>query len=941
MPQAAQLLLEVGPDLFGSFVSGRALHARLKSATEGGSSLLDRLGRQLDAEGPAPGDLAQRGLYEQVEGLLIEVSAAHPLILVLDDLQWADSGSINLLFHLMRRMKGRRLMIVGAYRPEEVALGRGEEPHPLEKLLAEAKRMHGAITLDLSEEDQEQGSAFVEAFIDSEPNELGETFRQALAVHTRGHPLFTVELLRAMQERGDLIRAEGGKWVEGESLDWTTLPARVEGVIEERIGRLEEELRETLTIASVEGETFTAQVVAQVQQVGEREILKRLSRQLEKQHRLIHGGPESKVGEKLLSLYRFAHTLYQRYLYNDLSAGERRTLHRDVAEVLENLYEGSTDEICVQLAQHWEAAGELDRAEGYLQLAGDQARLAYAHETAVTHYQRAIQILKGNKEWEKAARSLMKLGLTHQTAFDYQRARAVFDEGFELWKRSIDSISPSKGTVGGRIRYARTEPTTLDPGLSYDSNSGRIIRHLFCGLVELTPDLGISPELAESWEISSDGLRIVFQLAEGLRWSDGVPLTAGDFEYAWKRNLHPSMFKNPAQLLYDVAGGESYHQGLKSDPDVVGVRAVGARVLEVELVTSCGYFLYLLAKNPVTFPIPRHAIETHGESWTRSDNLVCNGPFVVKDRVKGKVITLERNPHYHRTFRGNLDRVEILTEDLPSYIRLYETNQLDEVKLSSWEFQDAMAKYPDEYSVSPNFSTMFILFNLSIHPLNDVRIRRAFALATDREAWCEVLHGGSGIPAVGGVVPPHLPGSLIDSIVSFDPERAAKLIAEAGFPAGIGFPELSLMVTASGDIEQEHWLTHQWSKHLGINAQLEVVEWDKVVSRVRRGEYSLALRTWFADYPDSDSFLRTNITLFQGGWDHPEFRQLVNRARVSRDQNERVQLYQSAEAIIVDQVPVIPMSHERAHRLLKPWLRTFPISPMGEVHLKDTIVDPH
>jgi len=286
------------------------------------------------------------------------LAAQQPLLLVLDDLQWADAASINLLFRLGRRIRDSRILVVGAYRPDEVALGRRGERHPLEKVLAEFKRYFGGVWVDLGQAEPAEGRQFVDAFLENEPNRLGESSRQALFAHTGGHPLFTIELLREMQERGDLIRDEEGLWVEGPALDWGTLPARVEGVIEERIGRLEEELRDILTVASVEGEDFTVQIVARVQELQERRLLRTLSRELERRHYLVRERGDMQVGRQLLSRYQFTHTLFQRYLYNDLSAGERRLLHGEIAEILEELYQGRTEEITVQLARHYTEAGE-------------------------------------------------------------------------------------------------------------------------------------------------------------------------------------------------------------------------------------------------------------------------------------------------------------------------------------------------------------------------------------------------------------------------------------------------------------------------------------------------------------------------------------------------------------------------------------------------------
>jgi predicted ATPase len=224
---------------------------------------------------------------------------------VLDDLQWADSGSINLLFHLVRQLKDSRLLLVGTYRPDDIAIGRDGGRHPLEPILNELKRYNGDIVMDLSQSELKEGRSFVDALVDSEPNHLDRSFRDELYDHTGGQPLFTTELLRSLQERGDLFKDEDGNWIQGERLDWNTLPARVEGVIGERIGRLPADLRETLTIASVYGEEFTAQVVGRVQKVDERELIRNLSRELDKRYRLVIEQDEVRISKLYLSQYHF------------------------------------------------------------------------------------------------------------------------------------------------------------------------------------------------------------------------------------------------------------------------------------------------------------------------------------------------------------------------------------------------------------------------------------------------------------------------------------------------------------------------------------------------------------------------------------------------------------------------------------------------------------
>ncbi|HMA33676.1 MAG TPA: AAA family ATPase, partial [Chloroflexia bacterium] len=332
-------LLDIGPSLINNFVPGSMLVAKAATVAAGQLGLTDvfrrptkEAGKEKDREkekdkAPAP-TLDQDKIFQQYSAVLETVTRQAPLVLVLDDLQWADSASIGLLFHLTRRLTTSRLLIVGTYRPDDVAIGRGGARHPLEPVLHEIQRYAGDVAIDLGQARAREGRAFVDALLDREPNALDTAFRQALYTHTGGHPLFTVELLRALEERGDLARDADGRLGPGAGLNWSRLPARVEGVIAERIGRLPEELRDVLSIASVEGEEFTTAVLAQVLGWPERPLLQRLARELARKHRLVEEAGAVQAGGHLLTRYRFTHAPIGQYLYADLSAGERRLLHR-------------------------------------------------------------------------------------------------------------------------------------------------------------------------------------------------------------------------------------------------------------------------------------------------------------------------------------------------------------------------------------------------------------------------------------------------------------------------------------------------------------------------------------------------------------------------------------------------------------------------------------
>jgi predicted ATPase len=389
--RSVQVLVEAAPELIGVFVPGGNLVGALGKALVTRVGWMDKL--ELLAKKQAAPAAEQSRIFEQYTAFLQRLSTEVPLILFLDDLQWADSASLSLLFHLGRRIENSRILILGAYRPDDVALGRNGERHPLEPVVHELARYYGDVTVALDAIPERVNRQFVDALLDSEPNGLGEGFRTALFHQTSGHALFTVELIQDMQERGDLVRDGDGRWVESPSLDWHALPARVEGVIAERIDRLDEKLKEMLTVASVEGEEFTAEVVARVQAMAELETIRQLSGELDREHHLVRAQGLVRFGDLQLSLYRFLHNLFQQYLYGNLDEAERTYLHRDVGQVLETLFAGQTEEVAAQLARHFEEAGMPAKAAAYRLQAGNRAHGMSAHQEAGAHLKRGLELL--------------------------------------------------------------------------------------------------------------------------------------------------------------------------------------------------------------------------------------------------------------------------------------------------------------------------------------------------------------------------------------------------------------------------------------------------------------------------------------------------------------------------------------------------------------------
>jgi predicted ATPase len=414
MPLTLPALIEHAPDLLGSFVPSTGVRERAATFADLDAPWFNRLVSITSADAGAR--VAQQPIVAQYSAVLSAIAREHPLILILEDLHWVDSASSDLLFHLSREASHSQMLILGTYRPDELAVSRGETDHPLAEMVSELKRWHGDIWLDLGELAEADGRHFVEAYLDTLPNQLGPTFREALFARTGGHALFTVELVREMQERGDVRKDEAGQWIEGPTIDWDTLPAKVEGVIEKRIQRLEQALRGILAIASVEGETFTAEVVARVQQVQERALVQRLSQELDKRHRLVVAHMLAWVGRQRLSLYRFRHQLFQQYVYHSLTEIERAYLHEAVGSVLEALYGEQSEQVAVQLARHFEQAGLTEKALTYLLQAAKRAARLSAYQEVIGQVTKGLALLERLPDTPERAQTELELQIVLGTA---------------------------------------------------------------------------------------------------------------------------------------------------------------------------------------------------------------------------------------------------------------------------------------------------------------------------------------------------------------------------------------------------------------------------------------------------------------------------------------------------------------------------------------------
>ena len=860
---------------------------------------------------------------------------------------------LDLLFHLARHLPGQPIFILGAYRPSDIVLVQASNPTAgLSPLVAELKRRFGRIEIDLSQKSPDDERQFVDALLDSQPNRLDAVFRSAFYQRTKGHPLFSIELLRDMQARGDLIQDERGQWVASRDLDWESIPARVEAVISQRIRRLPAELRELLAVASVEGEIFQAEIIARVLERDKRWVLSRLSN-LQKEHRLVHELAEINLAGRSFTQYKFSHILFQEYLYHDLGQGERRMLHQAIAAILEDCYVDHQAAVLVPLARHYTEAGRAEKAIPYLLAVGDRARTQNAFREALDHYHRALDFLRAKGDHEEAARTLMKIGLTHHNASAFDQARAANEEAFRLWQQ-VERSQPGRDLPPAphALRIAGENFSgKLDPAMVKETPRGLLLQQLFSGLMRLGQNLELLPDLAEGWEVLDQGRRYRFRLRRGASWSDGAPVTAGDFEFAWKRVLDPATASPNAMDLFDIKGARRFHLGA-GKPEEVGIRALDEFTLQVALEQASPYFPNLLF-NEFTKPVPRHIVRQYGADWMQPDHLVTNGPFRLVSYTPGAKMVLHRNPDYYGSFSGNVERVEVhlgLGEDRLRHLEMYLAGDLDVLYTFSHLPPDIQKNLRDdlvgEYRSGPSLATWLVGYVLDRPPFDDRRVRRAFAMATDRQTLANVVHSGLVSPATGGFLSPLHAAYSEGLALPYDPEGARSLLAEAGYPHGQGLPTIE-MVNGHASLSVEvnlRFLQDQWQENLGVNMHWETIwEWGAFLQRMQEDPPHLFFIRWAGKHTDPDDFLLLESSLVWeiARWRHPDYFAFVLKARRLADWSERMALYHQADRMLVEEAVLLPLAYDRVHFLVKPWVSRFVPSAIARWPLSELILQPH
>ncbi len=607
--------------------------------------------------------------------------------------------------------------------------------------------------------------------------------------------------------------------------------------------------------------------------------------------------------------------LIQEAAYRTLLSERRVGLHRRAAEWLERRNADHLEEAFGLLAHHWMAAEDEGKAIDYLTRAGDRARQEYALDEAIGHYRDLLPLLERRGERQAMALVLFKLALALHTSLRFAEANDAYQRAFDLWEHPSAPDGPPAATIRVASSYLPNDP---DPKSAIAWPNIQMCMQLFDRLVEAWPERTIVPSLAERWEIAPDGLRYVFHLREGLRWSDGRPLTAHDVEFGIKRVLDPASPGSSVAIYFVLENGQDYYLGRNADADRIGVRALDDRTVEFRLVAPAPYFMSVMNR-PDGGPQPRHAIEREGAEWTDPQRQVVSGPFRVAQHTADSIM-LERNDGYAGTRPGNAGRVEFLRASVSDALGPYADGNLDMVAVRyTPRLADLVPAEVEDASFGQAGWSGYLAFDHGHPATSNLELRQALAHAVDRERLAASMPVNM-VVATGGIVPPSLQGHTPDIVVRFDPDDARGHLRRSGVTDTLTVACLEV------DVPLLDPVVESWEDVLDIHVERRSWTPAQALGLARPwGEAMIYFTGWLPGYPDPEYYLRllfqSDSKTNEGGFSHPPFDELIEQARQERRDRERLELFHQADRMAVtERVAVIPVVYGRSLAIVKPWV---------------------
>ncbi len=494
---------------------------------------------------------------------------------------------------------------------------------------------------------------------------------------------------------------------------------------------------------------------------------------------------------------------------------------------------------------------------------------------------------------------------------------------------------------------------TIDPGLTVDVTSIEITEQLFLGLTDYNPDnYEAVPELAHSWTVSEDGKTYRFQMRKDAFWTNGEPVTAHDVVWAIQRNIRPETKSPYAFMLYILKNAEAINTGDNTkDISELGVRAVDGYTVEFTLEYPAGYFP-AMAGLWIYRPVHKKTVEKYRDNWTDPWYIQTSGSYRLAAWERGKLMILRKNPNYYEHKNVSVQEVRYyVIQESSVGLAMYENNELD--IMGSTYLRLPLADIPriksdirtgKEYSSKPQFCTYAYGFNTKLPPVDDPLVRKAISAAIDRELLIKIVTMGGEEPATTFTRPPVFgavnPGE--GAGISFNPEQAKKWLAQAGYPGGRGFPEITILYNISETHEKIAKAVRSFLKHyLNINVRLEARKWEDYMEyREQPTTPHMYREGWCGDYPDANNWLNEVFHPFKSanriGWDNTEFAELMNKAREATEPEQRKTMYRRAEELLCEQeCAVVPIYFETSHCLVKPRVKGWYHMAMGGQHIRN------
>lgn len=497
-----------------------------------------------------------------------------------------------------------------------------------------------------------------------------------------------------------------------------------------------------------------------------------------------------------------------------------------------------------------------------------------------------------------------------------------------------------------------TEPASLDPHIATGVPEHHIMSSVMEGLVlKDRKSLEPRPGVAESWTISDDGRVYTFKLRDDARWSNGDPHIANDYVWSWWRALQPALGNQYAYMLFPIKNAKRYYDRETEDFGDVGVKALDQRTLQVTLTNPTPYFLQLLDHYSL-FPVHQATIEKFGNAdqrgtrWSYEGNLVSNGPFKLDEWKINRHITVTRNLHYWDNDNVALNGIVFKpVENTVTEERMFRAGQLH---VTSSVPADKISTYrksnSTELKIAPYLGTYFYRLNIKTPQLQDRRVRRALGMAIDREKLVENITKGGQIPAYT-MTPPGTMGYYPSSTLAFDPEGAKNLLSQAGYPNGEGFPAIEILYnTNEGHRKIAVALQEMWKDYLNIDIKLLNQEWKVYLATESAGDYQISRGGWIGDYVDPNNFL--DMFLCGGGnnrtgWCNEEYDRLILEVAPSQSSHEeRLAVFQQAETMLLDDMPIIPVYTYTSVKLVDLSVENLDSNIMNQAMYKDIYLSP-